>query len=70
MKSIGIRELADRTREAQQAKGLKLHTVWEHYITTFLPIVELHEKGGREQFDRTIIVNRSSFIPHVLRAGR
>ena len=43
MRNISIRELADRTREAQQAMGLSQHTVWEHYMTALLPIVKLHE---------------------------
>ena len=43
MSNISIRELADRTREAQQAMGLSQHTVWEHHMTALLPIVKLHE---------------------------
>ena len=62
MNNINIRELADRTREAQQAKGLALHTVWEHYITTLIPIVKLHEQENKEQFDRDIV---DKYIQHV-----
>ena len=55
MNSISIRELANRTREAQQALGLTIHTVWEHYTTALLPIVKLHEQEGRDQFDQAIV---------------
>ena len=55
MRNISIRELADRTREAQQAMGLSQHTVWEHYMTALLPIVKLHEQKGREYFDQDIV---------------
>lgn len=55
MNNISIGELAARTREAQEAMGLSLHTVWSHYATALLPIVKLHEQEGREYFERSIV---------------
>ena len=55
MNTITIKELADRTREAQLAMGHSLHTVWEHYTSALIPIVRLHEKKGKEYFDRELI---------------
>jgi integrase len=55
MSGISIRELAERTREAQEALGLSAHTVWNHYITALLPVVKLHEQAGMEHFNRSIV---------------
>ena len=62
MSNISIKELAEQTREAQLVLGHSLHTVWEHYVSTLTPILKLHEKEGKTNFDRSIVDN---YVRHV-----
>ena len=59
---ISINELALKTVEALQEFGLATNSAWNEYCVAYLPVVKLHEKRGKEYFDRGIAAEYSRFV--------
>lgn len=57
METISIAELAKHTRDLLMEMGIQPDTVWTHYLRGLVPIVELHEKYGREFFDKDVVAS-------------
>ena len=66
---ISVDELALKTTEAVLALGHGIHSAWNEYSTTYLPVVKLHKQRGKEQFDREVVTEYVRMIEGRIERG-
>jgi integrase len=55
--TVSVNELALQTAEAMQRMGVAIHSSWDYYGHTLLPLIKLHTEHGKTEFDRDLVTN-------------
>lgn len=66
---ISVDELALKTTEAVLALGIGIHTAWNEYSTTFTPVVKLHQKYEKKEFDREVVTAYVQIVEKRMECG-
>jgi len=66
---INMDELALKTTEAVLALGHGIHSAWNEYSTTYIPVVKFHKQRGKEQFDREVVTEYVQMVEARIERG-